>query len=150
MEDKNREEDQRTSLFTVRSAEIALVTFAMLTLGYLIIGVLYEKNLMGKNWGEVFISLYKNAPIFMANATIFILFEEGIDIMFIRLRESLKRDKRLISKGRAEAYQEAYREAYQEAYQEMQAAWEQRRKEAEAKGLEFNEPRPEPPENRKS
>ncbi len=43
--------------------------------------------------------------------------------MFIRLRESLKRDKRLISKGRAEAYQE------------MQAAWEQRRREAEAKGL---------------
>ena len=43
--------------------------------------------------------------------------------MFIRLRESLKRDKRLISKGRAEAYQE------------MQAAWKQRRREAEAKGL---------------
>ncbi len=142
MEEKNREEDQRTSLFTVRSAEIAVVTFAMLTLGYLIIGVLYEKNLMGKSWGGVLISLYKNAPIFMGNATIFILLEEGIDIMFIRLRESLKRDKKLISKGRAEAYQEAY--------QEMQAAWEQRRREAEAKGIEFNEPRPEPPENKKS
>ncbi|RKU14949.1 hypothetical protein C6500_21510 [Candidatus Poribacteria bacterium] len=82
----------------------------------------------------------------MGNATIFILLEEGIDIMFIRLRESLKRDKRLISKGRAEAYQEAY----QEAYREMQAAWEQRRREAEAKGIEFNEPRPEPPKNKKS
>ena len=58
--------------------------------------------------------------------------------MLIRLRESLKRDKRLISKGRAEAYQE------------MQAAWEQRRREAEAKGLEFNEPRPEPPGNKDS
>ena len=138
MEEKNREEDQRTSLFTVRSAEIALVTFAMLTLGYLIIGVLYGKNLMGKSWGEVLTSLYKNGPTFMANATIFILFEEGIDIMFIRLRESLKRDKRLISEGRAEAYQE------------MQAAWEQRRRDAKAKGLEFNEPRPEPPENKKS
>ncbi len=58
--------------------------------------------------------------------------------MFTRLRESRKRDQRLISKGRAEAYQE------------MRIAWEQRRKAAEAKGLEFNEPRPEPPENKDS
>lgn len=150
MEEKNREEDQRTSLFTVRSAEIALVTFTMLTLGYLIIGVLYGKSLMGRSWVETLGSLYKNGPTFMANATIFILFEEGIDIMFIRLRESLKRDKRLISKGRAEGRAEAYQKAYQEAYQEMQAAWEQRRRDAEAKGLEFNEPRPEPPENKTS
>ncbi|MDD9973908.1 MAG: hypothetical protein OXU27_07880 [Candidatus Poribacteria bacterium] len=142
MEDKNTEEDQRTSLFTVRSAEVAVLTFAMLTLGYLIIGMLYQKNLMGKSWVETLVSVYKNGPTFIANATIFILFEEGIDIMFIRLRESLKRDKRLISKGRAEAYQEAY--------QEMQAAWEQRRREAEAKGIEFNEPRPEPPKNKQS
>lgn len=70
--------------------------------------------------------------------------------MFIRLRESLKRDKRLISKGRAEGRAEAYQKAYQEAYQEMQTAWEQRRRDAEAKGLEFNEPRPEPPENKTS
>ena len=48
MEDKNTEENQRTSLFTVRSAEVAVLTFAMLTLGYLIIGMLYQKNLMGK------------------------------------------------------------------------------------------------------
>ena len=138
MEDKNREKEQRTSLFTVRSAEVALVTFAMLTLGYLIIGVLYGKNLMGKSWIESLVSLYKNGPTFMANATIFILFAEGIDIMFTRLRESLKRDQRLISKGKAEAYQE------------MHTAWEQRRRDAEAKGLEFNEPRPEPPKNKKS
>ena len=142
MEDQNRETDQRTSLFTVRSAEVVLLTFAILTLGYLIIGMLYEKNLMGKSWMETLVSLYKNGPTFMANATILILFEEGIDTMFMRLRESLKRDKRLISKGRAEAYQEAY--------QEMQAAWEQRRREAEAKGIEFNEPRPEPPKDKKS
>ena len=142
MEGQNRETDQRTSLFTVRSAEVVLLTFAILTLGYLIIGMLYEKNLMGKSWMETLVSLYKNGPTFMANATILILFEEGIDTMFMRLRESLKRDKRLISKGRAEAYQEAY--------QEMQAAWEQRRREAEAKGIEFNEPRPEPPKDKKS
>jgi len=130
MEEKNREGAQRTSLFTVRSAEVAPVTFAMLTLGYLTIGVIYEKNLIGKSWMETLVSLYKNGPTFMANATIFILFEEGIDIMFIRLRESLKRDRRLIAKGRAEGRAEAYREMY--------AAWAQRRRAAEAKGLEFN------------
>ena len=62
--------------------------------------------------------------------------------MFTRLRESLKRDQRLISKGKAEGKAEAYLE--------MHTAWEQRRRDAEAKGLEFNEPRPEPPENKKS
>ena len=140
MEDKNREADQRTSLFTVRSAEVALVTFTMLTLGYLIIGMLYAKNLMGKSWVETFAFLYRNGPTFLANVTIFILFEEGIDLMFTRLRESRKRDQRLISKGKAEGKVEAY--------QEMRIAWEQRREAAEAKGIEFNEPRPEPPENK--
>ena len=101
---------------------------------------------MGKSWMETLVFLYNNGPTFMANATIFIFFEEGIDAMFMRLRESLKRDKRLISKGKAEGRAEAY----QEAYQEMQTAWEQRRRDAEAKGLEFNEPRPEPPENKQS
>ena len=146
MEDKNREADQRTSLFTVRSAEVALVTFTMLTLGYLIIGMLYAKNLMGKSWVETFTFLYRNGPTFLANVTIFILFEEGLDLMFTRLRESRKRDQRLISKGKVEGKAEGKAEAYQE----MRIAWEQRREAAEAKGLEFNEPRPEPPENKDS
>ena len=150
MEDQNREEDQRTSLFTVRSAEVALVTFTMLTLGYLIIGMLYGKNLMGKSWVETFAFLYRNGPTFLANVTIFILFEEGIDLMFTRLRESRKRDQRLISKGKVEGRVEGKVEGRAEAYQEMRIAWEQRRKAAEAKGLEFNEPRPEPPENKDS
>ena len=60
--------------------------------------------------------------------------------MFTRLRESRKRDQRLISKGKVEGKAEAY--------QEMRIAWEQRREAAEAKGIEFNEPRPEPPENK--
>ena len=150
MEDKNREADQRTSLFTVRSAEVALVTFTMLTLGYLIIGMLYAKNLMGKSWVETFAFLYRNGPTFLANVTIFILFEEGIDLMFTRLRESRKRDQRLISKGKVEGKAEGRVEGRAEAYQEMRIAWEQRREDAEAKGLEFNEPRPEPPENKEA
>ena len=72
--------------------------------------------------------------------------------MFTRLRESRKRDQRLISKGKvegkAEGKAEGRVEGRVEAYQEMRIAWEQRRKDAEAKGLEFNEPRPEPPENK--
>ena len=66
--------------------------------------------------------------------------------MFTRLRESRKRDQRLISKGKVEGRVEGKAEAYQE----MRIAWEQRREAAEAKGLEFNEPRPEPPENKDS
>lgn len=54
-----------------------------------------------------------------------IILGEGSDIMLRRFREHIKKEKEIIA--------EVYREV---------AAWDRRRREAEARGVEFNEPLP--------
>ena len=49
--------------------------------------------------------------------------------MLRRFREHIKREKEVIAEAKAEVYREV-------------AAWDRRRREAEARGVEFNEPPP--------
>ena len=58
-----------------------------------------------------------------------IIFGEGIDIMLRRFREYLRREEEIKAKAKDEVYKEI-------------AAWDRRRKEAEARGVEFKEPPP--------
>ena len=53
--------------------------------------------------------------------------------MFQRIRDSFKREEQIIAKAKDEVYKEV-------------AAWDQRRKQAEARGEQFTEPPPAPPE----
>ena len=57
--------------------------------------------------------------------------------MLRRFREHIKREKEIIAEAKAEARAEAKAEVYREV-----AAWDRRRREAEARGVEFNEPPP--------
>ena len=83
------------------------------------------------------------------------ILEEGIDIMFQRIRDTLKKEKQLIAEvtakaiaeGRAEGKAEGRAEGKAEAYQEV-AAWDERRRQAESRGEPFTEPLPGPPEKR--
>ena len=61
------------------------------------------------------------------------LFEQGIDIMFQRIRDTLEKEQQLIAKAQDEVYQKG-------------AEWDRRRKQAEARGETFTEPPPAPPE----
>jgi len=71
----------------------------------------------------------------MSAATILTIFEEGIDIMFQRIRDTLKKEERLIAKAKGEVYKEI-------------EDWDQRRKQAEARGEPFTEPLPTPAKKR--
>ena len=75
----------------------------------------------------------------MSAATLLTILEEGIDIMFERIRDTLKKEKQLIAEAKAEGKAEAYREM---------AAWDERRRHAESRGEPFTEPLPTPPEKR--
>lgn len=57
------------------------------------------------------------------------ILEEGIDIMFQRIRDTLKKEEQLIAKAKDEVYQEI-------------AEWDRRRKRAEERGESFREPPP--------
>ena len=92
----------------------------------------------------------------MSAATLLTILGEGIDIMFQRIRDTLKREKQLIfevevKKGRliaevtAKAKAEAKAEGKAEAYREI-AAWDERRRRAESRGEPFTEPLPGPSE----
>ena len=86
----------------------------------------------------------------MSAATMLTILEEGIDIMFERIRDTLKKEKQLIIevevKGKqliAEAVAEAAAKAKAELYREI-AAWDERRRQAESRGEPFTEPLPGP------
>ena len=60
---------------------------------------------------------------------------QGIDIMLRRFREYLRREEEIRAKAKDEVYKEV-------------AAWDRRRRDAEARGIEFKEPLPiQPREN---
>ena len=57
------------------------------------------------------------------------LLEEGSDIMFQRIRDTLRKERQLVAETKDEVYKEV-------------ADWNQRRLEAESRGEAFNEPVP--------
>ena len=75
----------------------------------------------------------------MSAATMLTILEEGIDVMFQRIRDTLRKEKQLIAEVTAKAKAEVYQEV---------AEWDQRRRQAEMLGEPFTEPPPAPPEKR--
>ena len=133
--------DKQAPMFTVRSAEGAMVAFAIFAIASLATVFLHEILLRSKVFLEALYTIADNFPKIMSAATTLTFIEEGIDVMFQRLRDSLKREKEI--RAESEARGEARGKA--EVYQEI-AAWNARRMEAEARGEEFTEPPPAPPQ----
>ena len=85
----------------------------------------------------------ENISKIMSAATMPTILEEEVDIMFQRIRDTLRKEKQLIAEVTAEVTAKAKAEVYQEI-----AEWDQRRRQAEARGEPFTEPPPAPPEKR--
>ena len=133
--------DKQAPMFTVRNTESAMVAFAIFAMASLATVFLHEILLKNKGILEALYTIADNFPKIMSAATTLTFIEEGIDVMFQRLRDSLKREQKI--KAESEARGEA--RGAEKVYQEV-AAWNARRMEAETRGEKFTEPPPAPPQ----
>lgn len=140
MEEQDR--DRRTTMFTVRNAENAMITFMIFAMFCLLFVLLHEMLLKSQNFSDTLYTVARNMSGIMSTATMLTIFEEAIDIMFQRIRDTLKRERELKAQVSAEAKAEGKAEVYREV-----AEWNRRRMEAEARGEKFTEPPPAPPQN---
>ncbi len=130
-------EEKRGSLFTVRDAESAIVTYTVLGLLY-IIGICLHELITGWNGLlEMLRKLDTMSPVFNRTAIAFIVFKEGADIMLRRFNEWRAEHAQSLEKAKEQGIEQGRTEAYQAI-----AAWNKRRLAAEAKGIPFNEPPP--------
>ena len=148
MEEENR--DKRSSMFTVRNAENAMITFTILALFCFWVILFHEILIKNQRLVDALYSVARNISKIMSAATVLTIFEETIDIMFQRIRDTLKRERELkaevSAEARAEGKAEGKAEGRAEAYREI-AEWNSRRLTAEARGEEFTEPPPGSPLN---
>ncbi len=127
VEDKNK----RSSIFTVKDAENTILWFCFDVIALIVCVILHQCFL--KNYKLVDSVFSHNISKIIAASTLLIIFGEGIDIMLRRFREYLRREEQIKAKAKEEVYREV-------------AVWDSRRREAEARGVEFKEP---PPTRRK-
>ncbi len=140
MEEKDR--DRRTSMFTVRNAENAMITFMIFATFCFLFVLLHEVFLKSQGFSEALYTIARNMSGIMSTATMLTIFEEAIDIMFQRIRDTLKKERELKAQASAEGREEGREEVYQKV-----AEWNRRRIAAEARGEKFTEPPPAPPQN---
>ena len=131
MQDKNK--DKRSTMFTVRNAENAMIVFTVCAFAVLTGVFLHALLIKGNSFVDSLYTVAYNISKILSSATMLTLFEEGIDIMFQRIRDSFKREEQIIAKAKDEVYKEV-------------AEWDRRRKQAESRGEQFTEPPPAPPE----
>ena len=148
MEAENRA--QRSSIFTVRNAENAMITFTIFAVGCFLIVIFHEILIKSQSFVDALYTVGWNITQIMSAATMLTIFEEAIDIMFQRIRDTLKKERELKAQvseqAKAEGRAEGITEGRAEAYREI-AEWNNRRITAEERGEEFTEPPPIPPQN---
>ena len=147
------DENKRSSMFTVRNAENAMIIFCIFSFSLLVLVYMHGVLIKGTGWVDAFYAVAFNISKIMAASTMLTIFEEGIDIMlFQRIRDTLKREKKFIAEAKDAVHKEIAKEIAEgiakgkaEVYREI-AEWDRRRKEAEARGEEFTEPPPTQPQ----
>ena len=133
--------EKRGSLFTVRDAESAIVTYTVLGLLY-IIGIGLYEIVAGWNGAlQLLVKLDVMFPVFNRTAIAFIVFKEGADIMLRRFNEWRVEHAQSLARAKEQGIEQGIEQGRTEAYQAI-AAWNRRRLAAEAKGIPFNEPPP--------
>ena len=149
MAEKSSENQKRESIFTVRDAESAVVTYTILLFIY-IVGICVYKWITGWNGTlAVLVALDTNYQRFNKGAVAWIICKEGVDIMLRRYNEWRVEHAQNLEKARAEGITEGVEKGIAEGvekgkaelYQEI-VSWNARRLEAEAKNIPFNEPIP--------
>ena len=159
-DDENNTEktdEKRSSLFTVKDIESALIHFTVMTGLYPLIVIAHEMYHGWKGGWETTYLILKNTPTFFGIATTFIVCQEGVDIMLRRWREAreISRQERAaiaaaaeaqgIEKGKAQGIEQGIERGRAEARAEVQQQWRewyQRQVEAQEKGQPFTEPPP--------
>ncbi|MDE0085211.1 MAG: hypothetical protein OXU23_05830 [Candidatus Poribacteria bacterium] len=125
IEDKNK----RSSIFTVKDAENTILWFSFYVVILIVCVILHQRFLENYKAVDALYFVVDNISKIIAASTLLIILGEGADIMLRRFREHIKKEKEMIAEAKAEVYREV-------------AAWDRRRREAEARGVEFNEPPP--------
>ena len=156
-----KSDEKRSSLFTVKDIESALIHFTVMTGLYPLVVIAHEMYHGWKGGWETTYLILKNTPTFFGIATTFIVFKEGADIMFRRWQEARKISQQEraaiaeaaraegIERGRAQGRTEGRAEGIEQGVErgrtEVQRAWRewyQRQVEAQEKGQPFTEPPP--------
>ncbi len=101
MEAENRA--KRSSIFTVRNAENAMITFTIFALSSLLVVLFHEILIKNQSFVDALYSVGRNITQIMSAATMLTIFEEATDIMFQRIRDTLKKERELKAQVSAEA-----------------------------------------------
>ena len=127
--------EKRSSVFTVRDAENAMITFTVFAIAVVVGIFLHEIVLKRNSITNGLYAIMHNVSEILSAATLLTLLDEGVDIMFLRRTREERRKNR----------EEDYKQALQEV-----SEWNNRRLQAESRGETFTEPPPgENMENRK-
>lgn len=78
------DKDNRSSVFTVRDAETAMMTFTIFAIAVIVGIFLYEFVLKRNNIVSFLYTVVVNVSSILSAATLLTLFEEGISLMFLR------------------------------------------------------------------
>ena len=78
------DKDNRSSVFTVRDAETAMMTFTIFAIAVIVGIFLYEIVLKRNNIVSFLYAVVVNVSSILSAATLLTLFEEGISLMFLR------------------------------------------------------------------
>ena len=119
-----------------------MITFMILATFCFLFVLLHEMLLKSRGFSDALYTIARNMSGIMSTATMLTIFEEAIDIMFQRIRDTLKKERELKAQASAEGREEGREEVYQEV-----AEWNRRRMAAEARGEKFTEPPPAPSQN---
>ena len=116
-------------MFTVRDAENAMRTFTIFAIAIIVCVFLHALLINRSGIVGSFYAVCSNVSNILSASTLLTILEEGISLMFYRIREALREDRE---------FKEAIRREY---YREV-SEWNARRIEAEARGETFTEPMP--------
>ena len=116
-------------MFTVRDAESAMIALTSFSIAVIAGVFLYNLLIVGNSTLKSISVVLANVSNILSAATLLTILEEGISLMFYRIRLALKEEREIKEQGRQEAYQEV-------------SDWNSRRLEAEARGETFTEPPP--------
>ena len=119
--------EKRSSVFTVRDAENAMITFTVFAIAVVVGIFLHEIVLKRNSITDGLYAIAENVSEILSAATLLTLLHEGVDIMFLRRTREERRKNR----------EEDYKQALQEV-----SEWNNRRVETEARGETFTEPPP--------
>ena len=88
-------EDDRVALFTVKDAEKTTILFGLFSL--IIIFLVYTYGVLADGWLHSILNVCSNITNIVSASTLFVIFEEGADMLFFRrYREARKREREMM------------------------------------------------------